>query len=466
MPLSNTGTDRFLAQNYYSKTQLNSGQLDTRYFAESEFINASAGAGDSGKPVKLNSSGKIDATMITDSDIDHGSTGGLTDDDHTQYALLLGRSGGQALIGGTASGNNLTLRSSSHATKGKVIFGNAGTTAYDEVNERLGIGTASPSAQLHVVGASNTQVILGYPDGASGYGELQYRDQTSGNVKWGIGANADSASSPNFFYLFQYRNAAEGTVNAYRLLVNDSGAFGIGASPTSDLLTVGGTINANAMTVGGVAVVTLSGAQTLTNKTLTTPTISGTGFANANHAHTGSTSGGTLDHGAAMTGLGDDDHTQYTLLAGRASGQTLNGGNAANEDLTIHGTAHATKTTSYIILQPSGGDVVIGGTTTDHNFEVQDAGASNYRLTMNVNFSGTNYINSYNGAVGFLTAAPLAFVGSTYTFTTADHIVLQQSKTPASASATGTTGSLAWDSNFLYVAVATNTWKRVAIATW
>ena len=37
---------------------------------------------------------------------------------------------------------------------------------------------------------------------------------------------------------------------------------------------------------------------------------------------------------------------------------------------------------------------------------------------------------------------------------------------PASASATGTAGDIAWDSDYIYVCVATNTWKRVAIATW
>lgn len=79
-------------------------------------------------------------------------TGLTTGDPHTQYALLLGRSGGQTLIGGTASGNNLTLRSSSNATRGKVIFGNAGTTAYDDVNDRLGVGTASPTEKLDVAG--------------------------------------------------------------------------------------------------------------------------------------------------------------------------------------------------------------------------------------------------------------------------------------------------------------------------
>lgn len=38
--------------------------------------------------------------------------------------------------------------------------------------------------------------------------------------------------------------------------------------------------------------------------------------------------------------------------------------------------------------------------------------------------------------------------------------------TPASASADGTTGTIQWDANYIYVCVATDTWKRVAISTW
>ena len=47
-----------------------------------------------------------------------------------------------------------------------------------------------------------------------------------------------------------------------------------------------------------------------------------------------------------------------------------------------------------------------------------------------------------------------------------DTLVLTTSKTPSSATDTGTTGQIAWDSNYIYVCVATNTWKRVAISTW
>jgi hypothetical protein len=41
-----------------------------------------------------------------------------------------------------------------------------------------------------------------------------------------------------------------------------------------------------------------------------------------------------------------------------------------------------------------------------------------------------------------------------------------ETKTPASASATGTVGEIAWDANYIYICTATNTWKRVAISTW
>jgi len=38
--------------------------------------------------------------------------------------------------------------------------------------------------------------------------------------------------------------------------------------------------------------------------------------------------------------------------------------------------------------------------------------------------------------------------------------------TPASASATGTAGTIAWDTSYIYVCTVADTWKRVAIATW
>lgn len=58
---------------------------------------------------------------------DHGALTGLSDDDHTQYLLLAGRSGGQIAYGGTGSGDDLTFRTTSDSSKGSYIFDELGS---------------------------------------------------------------------------------------------------------------------------------------------------------------------------------------------------------------------------------------------------------------------------------------------------------------------------------------------------
>jgi hypothetical protein len=50
--------------------------------------------------------------------------------------------------GSSASGGDLQLSSTSNATKGNINLGSLST--YDEVNDRLGLGTTSPNAPLHI----------------------------------------------------------------------------------------------------------------------------------------------------------------------------------------------------------------------------------------------------------------------------------------------------------------------------
>ena len=45
-------------------------------------------------------------------------------------------------------------------------------------------------------------------------------------------------------------------------------------------------------------------------------------------------------------------------------------------------------------------------------------------------------------------------------------IILGSTRTPASASATGNGGEVCWDSDYIYVCTASNTWKRAALSTW
>jgi len=63
----------------------------------------------------------------------HGALGGLTNDDHFQYALLAGRTGGQILYGGIDASDDLDLYSTSHGTPGTIILRDP-VVAYDTIS--------------------------------------------------------------------------------------------------------------------------------------------------------------------------------------------------------------------------------------------------------------------------------------------------------------------------------------------
>lgn len=85
---------------------------------------------------------------VIESGITHANISGLSNDDHLQYALLAGRSGGQTLNGSQTASQNLTLSSTANATKGKILLGTQ--SAYDEANMRLGVGTQAPDTLLQL----------------------------------------------------------------------------------------------------------------------------------------------------------------------------------------------------------------------------------------------------------------------------------------------------------------------------
>lgn len=148
-------------------------------------------------PVTLNSSTGTDVTFTagtgislsaTSTDLtitnsspgvtDHGALGGLSDDDHSIYALLGGRATGQILTGGTASGDDLTLRSTTNATKGdiilndqggNVIIGGAATASALRFMEPSGSGTNYTEFIAAAQGASQQYIL---PTDAPANGEF------------------------------------------------------------------------------------------------------------------------------------------------------------------------------------------------------------------------------------------------------------------------------------------------------
>ena len=113
----------------------------------------------------------------------HSQLGGLTADDHTQYALLLGRGSGQTLIGGLSTGNKLILRgNSADADGGNVdlrrilITDNAADPAATGEVTRNGSG----SRLLRVHDGTAVRDLALFASAASVAGDLPYHISTAG----------------------------------------------------------------------------------------------------------------------------------------------------------------------------------------------------------------------------------------------------------------------------------------------
>ena len=133
---------------------------------------------------------------------------------------------GYTLFGNSTSGGNLTLASTSNATKGKILFG--GAAAYDEVNNRLGIGVTSPSAKLEVLGSGDFWGFL------VGNGTVGALFQVNGGNAGFVGFNGGG-----------YNNLDIRSGITTQLFLSTNGNTGIGrTTPTAKLHLGAGTATA------------------------------------------------------------------------------------------------------------------------------------------------------------------------------------------------------------------------------
>lgn len=76
------------------------------------------------------------------------------------------------------------------------------------------------------------------------------------------------------------------------------------------------------------------------------------------------------------------------------------------------------------------------------------------------------FFNTSNAAIIQTNGTTAFTLDSSQNATFAGRIIQTNAVTPASAAATGTVGTMAWDTSYIYICTASNTWKRAAIATW
>jgi len=105
-----------------------------------------------------------------------------------------------------------------------------------------------------------------------------------------------------------------------------------------------------------------------------------------------------------------------------------------------------------------GGDVQAigypGPTVIGFGLSSTYAGATAIRANM----TATDFSPNASGGMTLGTVQPWGTITTTN--------IVSTLKTPTSASAAGTAGTIVWDANYIYICTAANTWKRVAIATW
>lgn len=257
--------------------------------------------------------------------------------------LSTGVSGGQLAIGGTASGNNLTLSSTTHGTKGKILFG---TSAYNEATNFLGIGTSSPAFGIDLVGtdaasAGKTATIYsndavgsavngrkargtsGTPAAAqsgdllASFGGIGYGTSFSSDLNGGIDVRASEnfSGSAKGTYL-SFRSTPHGTSFAgEKWRIDNAGALSnTGSDGTAWLTLKAGTTTVPPirMTGGALTSTPLSGALETDNTSL------------------------------FFTPSGTRSNVVLNNI-GCAGGQTITGGNAGSENLTLSSTSNSTK---------------------------------------------------------------------------------------------------------------------------
>lgn len=321
---------------------------------------------------------------------------------------------------------------------------------------RLGIGTTSPSRALDVVGGIRSSV-------------------------------ADSAS------IAQVETANDGGTSVATLRTGGSAATGtLLGQPNANrtfLFSSGG--NDAGLVVGTQTNTPLHfGTSNATRMTLTASGLLGIGTTAAQRGlHLAGGSGSSLpsirlERTSVRTfSLETANSGEFILLDNTAGSNRVTVDNSGNVGigtstpavrLDVNGDINASSSLNVGFNRAADGAAVLdlqaqAGTGIDYNARLQRASGVDGQLTLTnagaggvvVQAEGAGLLNFRSGGSSRLelySDGRVVFPGN--------NLRIATSRTIASATAAGSAGEIAWDANFIYICVATNTWRRTAHATW
>lgn len=366
----------------------------------------------------------------------------------------------------------------------------------------VGIGTSSPGYQLHlkntstdcvlkVEGSASTDAVIQINNGSNYFSWFIPSGGTSLQLYKSIGAASIFCATTNNLFGF-LTNSPASTVSVLgnlsvgatyaNIVAPTSGAIfegnvGIGTSNPGKQLHIKGTINGAAIKLEnndssrtwGVANGYASGTDgkfiiydyTTPRVGILIDTDGLVGFNTVSPASRVSVAG-NLSVGASYAAI--TAPTNGAIFQGKV------GVGSANPDVALYVADSSTTETCVATFQNA-------NSSKTTQIKVMDADSRYFncgRVSSTSAFIGTaDLISFYSGAnvVMVMNAGGSLSLGTNESPTTrldinGDSFRVRNSKTPATATSTGVQGEICWNSTYMYVCVATNTWRRIPHSSW
>ena len=464
--------------------------LGATYVRLTDLVNTSGGAADAGKPVKLNSAGTLDGTFMPASVVQSSAlsqTGGVANANKVAQlnangqldAAMINLPGVMTLKGTIDATNPLNVPATPSAGDTYIISAD-GTIDAAFTGEAAGEAAKTGDLLIYVNATSRWDHVNAANAAVGGGGSfLPLAGGTvSGDVIFDTGAPTTHAQlivdpgtekKPSVSFVGQtntgmYRptlsTIAFTTDGKSRMTIDGAGYVGIDQQYPSYKLDVNGDASINGVRVG----------KGLGNQMFNTAV----GF-NVLFKNSSGNFNTAIGSQALFTNAGGNNNTAI----GNSSlylntGGTMNvavGDNAMNKNTTGSGNTslgyHAgydltTGRNNIFIGSNSGAKIQTGSNNVIIGSNVHDlpVGTSNHVVITDGQGHERIFIDD-TGKTGVGTATPLAGLD-----VMSGNVRIGAPSVPASATAPGNGGEIAWDSDYIYVCVATNSWKRSPLTTW